>query len=468
MRELDALLGQLRPALFYDLHCRIVHDAIALLRMGGHVVDGVTLLEVLKPDKAPPALQGGLCPADAAAVLEWAKNAVPFAFPEYLEQLKALALRRWALAKSAHLAELANQGDVTPADLQEEFAEVVERAGKLDSERPVIEFVSPSEAQAYQPKEDTFLVGDNMISRGGMTVLAGAPGLGKSRLATTLAVALARGSGEWIGYQVRAKVRTIIIQSQNSMSRIKQEFDDTPGQFDDWIRISKPAALRFSDAAFRRAVRREIADFGAGVVIIDPWTGVAADEKLADYLEALAYVQDCIGVGDTAPATVIVAHLRKQRGGETWRPKRGRDLMHELAGSFALAAEARTVFVIQQVQADISFPEVVIDCGKSNDGKPLGARAYERRNGMFKPLPWTEAQFDAWYAGETAERKVISEALLRELLADGRRCRRSLLVSELMEHGFARPTAYAALAPDGRFADLLVEVEGLICLATDG
>jgi hypothetical protein len=37
-----------------------------------------------------------------------------------------------------------------------------------------------------------------------------------------------------------------------------------------------------------------------------------------------------------------------------------------------------------------------------------------------------------------------------------------------MEHGFARPTAYAALAPDGRFADLLVEVEGLICLATDG
>lgn len=463
MQEVDALLGQLRPALFYDMECRIVHDAMAHLRFGGHAVDAATLMELLKPEKAPPHLQGGLCSANVAAVLsEWPKLGLVFNFGEYLEKLRALALRRWALAQSAKLSEKASQGDVKIEELQEEFAEVAERAGRIgDGERPMIEFVKPSQAQAHVPNPNTFLVGDNMISRGGLTVIAGAPGLGKSRLATTLAVALARGAGNWIGYDVRTQAKTIIIQSQNSMSRIKQEFDDTPGDFDSHIRISKPAALRFSDAGFRRAVRKAIQDFDAGCVIIDPWTGVAADEKLADYLEALAYVQDVCGVGELAPAVVIVAHLRKQRGGEQWRPKRGRDLMHELAGSFALAAEARTVFVVQQVNADISFPEVVIDCGKSNDGRPLGPQAFERRNGMFRPLHWSDSQFDTWYGGseeEGGKGRSVTEADMLAAFDDGnRRVARKQAVQHLMEAGASKASAYRALRLDGPFREYLTE-----------
>ena len=461
--EVDALLSQLRGNLFYDGRHGVIHDALAGLRLAGHAVDTITTREELKRAERLEQVGG------EAYLLELSNVAVSLLnFPTYLEELTTLQMRRWALQQAFNLKSRAESGTITAKELQEQFAEVAERAGKADHARPLIEFVKPSQAQAYIPNAGTFLVGENMISRGGLTVIAGQPGLGKSRLATTLAVALARGQGKWIGYDVRHQERTIIIQSQNSMSRIKQEFDDTPGKFDDWIRISKPAALRFSDPGFRREVRRCIQEFNAGCVIIDPWTGIATDEKLADYLEALTYVQDVCGVGETAPAIVIVAHLRKQRGGETWKPKRGRDLMHELSGSFALAAEARTVFVIQQVKADIAFPEVVVDCGKSNDGKPLDAQAFERCNGEFKPLHWTRAQLDEWYAGETAERKTITERTLAELFSGGRRAKRSLLVSELMDLGFARPTAYAALALDGRFAQCLKEDEGLLEWIAEG
>jgi energy-coupling factor transporter ATP-binding protein EcfA2 len=459
MAEADMLLGQLRTQLFYDGRCRLLHDALAHLRMNGHAVDLVILTELFKPDKAPAHLQSGF---DHLSWLPFIKNcmdnALVFNFPAYLDKLRALALRRWALAQSAKLSERASAGDVSVEELQEEFSDVAERAGRIGTaDRPMIEFVKPSQAQAHVPNANTFLIGDNMVSRGGLTVIAGAPGLGKSRLATTLAVALARGSGKWVGYDVRNQAKTIIIQSQNSMTRIKQEFDDTPGDFDSHIRISKPAALRFSDAGFRRAVRKAITDFDAGCVIIDPWTGVAADEKLADYLEALAYVQDVCGVGELAPAVVIVAHLRKQRGGEQWRPKRGRDLMHELAGSFALAAEARTVFVVQQVNADISFPEVVIDCGKSNDGRPLGPQAFERRNGMFRPLNWSESQFDTWYGGDETEGKGkrLSEADLVKVMGSDRMTRKEVAAALVKECKVSPATAYRALEEDGKFADVL-------------
>lgn len=95
-----------------------------------------------------------------------------------------------------------------------------------DSSRPsVIEFLSPSELQSYQPSAGIVLVGDNHVTRGSVFVIGGAPGVGKSRASVALAEAGATGS-EWFGFPVHSKFRTLIVQNENGRFRLKREFSE--------------------------------------------------------------------------------------------------------------------------------------------------------------------------------------------------------------------------------------------------
>ena len=54
---------------------------------------------------------------------------------------------------------------------------------------PRIRFFSPTELRAYEPENDIVLVGDCEVMRGEVFVIGGEPGVGKSKVATHLAVA---------------------------------------------------------------------------------------------------------------------------------------------------------------------------------------------------------------------------------------------------------------------------------------
>lgn len=459
--EQDAILAQLRPGLFYDERHRAILAAMVTLRAERHAVDSLTLFSELRRLDQVEAV-GGL------TYLQGLENDTPSwrAFPTILGTLQGQALRRWTLAKQARLAELALAPGLNVEDLRAEFAELSESAERIGSTAaPLVEFVSPSGARAYVADPRTYLLGDGLICRGELTVIAGWPGLGKSRLATTLAVAGARGSG-WMGYPMRRRFRTVIVQSENSLARIKSEWDAVAdaAELDEWVAISKPAALRFSDPRFRRELRRVLVDRGADLLIVDPWSDVTRDEGFADHQEALDNLREVTGMGDEAPALVMVAHLRKQRGGDSWKPRAGRELLHELAGSFALGAKARTVFVLQPASMDPADDRVVFDAGKSNNETPEPASCWHRRNGAFVPAAGFD--FEAWLnpPDEGGRGKVITADTLKRLLA-GRLVARKALVDELKSAGYGASTAYRKTDPDGEFAGRLVETDGLLSWA---
>lgn len=454
--EQDAILGQLRPPLFYDLRHQSILAAMNTLRAERHAVDSLTLFSELRRLDSVDAV-GGL------TYLQNIENETPSwrAFPTILGTLEGQALRRWTLAKQETLAKLATAPGLTVEDLRAEFAELSEHAERIGTaSAPLVEFVSPSTARAYVADPRTYLLGEGLISRGELTVIAGWPGLGKSRLATTLAVAGARGAG-WMGYPMRRRFRTVIVQSENSLARLKSEFDAVPDDdLDEWISVSKPSALRFSDPRFRRELRRVLVDRKADLLIVDPWSDVTRDEGFADHQEALDNLRDVTGMGDQAPALVMVAHLRKQRGGDSWHPKSGRELLHELAGSFALGAKARTVFVLQPASMDPADDRVVFDAGKSNNETPEPASCWHRRNGAF--LPAAGFDFETWLnPPEEARGKIIKADTMKRILA-GRMVARKALVEELKSAGYGASTAYRKTDPDGEFAGSLVENDGLL------
>ena len=89
-----------------------------------------------------------------------------------------------------------------------------------------LEVLSPSDCINFEPPADYILAGDCHLTRGNITVLGGAPGVGKSRAALGLAVAGAKGV-DWMGYKVTQQFKTLIIQCENGMFRLKGEFEST-------------------------------------------------------------------------------------------------------------------------------------------------------------------------------------------------------------------------------------------------
>ncbi len=327
---------------------------------------------------------------------------------------------------------------------------------------PAIEFFKPTDLRDYQPLTNTVLVGDCHITQGSVFVIGGAPGVGKSRASVALAMAGSTGQ-QWFGLTVHRRFKTLIIQNENGRLRLGKEFADLPcGELVDWILVSAPPpfGLAFDQPNFCTTLKTCIADFKPDVVLIDPWNAAARDEKARDYLEAFNAIRSVIPAGDTGPALGIVAHTRKPTANER---ATGRGLLNLLAGSYVLGSVPRSVFVLQAASDAPEDDRVVWTCCKNNDGELGAPSAWQRRNGVFAPVP----DFD-WLAFDKPgeERRGVTEEDVAALFQHGRRkCAKKQAVEGLMEStGFGQSACYTALSLTGKFAAHLVEDENRLLI----
>jgi AAA domain len=321
-------------------------------------------------------------------------------------------------------------------------------------EKPLIEFVSPAQIRSYQPPEDALLVGDYHIVKGGMFIIGGAPGVGKSRAIVAQAQAGALKK-DWFGLAVHRKLRIMIIQTENGLVRLRKEFLNLDfAEMDECVRISPPPpfGLCFKRSDFREQLAREIEQFNPDIVIIDPWISATPRDKAEDYLDTLALIRSVLPEGDDKPALGIVAHTRKPLPNER---ANGRALLHMIAGSFTIGAVARSVFVLQSASDDTTDNRVVWTCCKNNDGE-LGPRsAWERRNGLFAPV----SDFD-WKTFDDPPKgnELITEDVMKAVFEDGSLLR-SEAVKKIMEMTDAKKSA-AYKAINERFKSRLLNVAG--------
>jgi len=328
-----------------------------------------------------------------------------------------------------------------------------------------VEFWTYDRFVNYEIPPDFNMVGDFHIQKGAPFVLAGAPGTGKSRAAVALAIAGALGEGtSWFGLPVHTRFRTMILQCENGPVRLRRELEDIelPPEMnaDLWLRISPPPpeGFRFDTPHFLAELAEEIASFKPQLFVLDPWTRLAEDDKAADYRRAFDMLLGSLPTGDERPALGIVAHTRKPKSDER---NNGRALINIVSGSFVLTAAARSVFVMQHASDDTEENRVVMTCAKNNDGE-LGPRsAWERRNGLFRPVQ----QFDWEKFDDRGERTIHGKVFanhLQAIFAKGP-LSRGEAVTRLMEvAGISRTTAYRALQPEGEFSHHLEVCAGLL------
>jgi hypothetical protein len=322
--------------------------------------------------------------------------------------------------------------------------------------RPLIEFRTPSELKNYVPAPGIMLVGDCHIVRGSVFVIGGAPGVGKSRASVALAIAGATGDA-WFGLTVHLKFKTMIIQTENGLFRLKKEFDELNcNALEDYVRICEPPpfGLCFGRDEFKTQLSGAISSFAPDVVIFDPWNAAARDEKARQYLDTFDELRSVLPLGENAPALGIVAHTRKPKADER---ASGRALLNLLAGSYVLGSVPRTVFVIQAASDDTTDNRIVWTCCKNNDGE-LGRRsAWERRNGLFAPV----ADFD-WETFNVPDdgREAISKVDIAAIFENGAPTRPEAVKALMDRTGASRASCYRALKPGERFAKQLHSENG--------
>jgi hypothetical protein len=321
-------------------------------------------------------------------------------------------------------------------------------AGAGEKPREYVPLWSPSSFTGFEPPEDFVLMGDCHLTRGNLTVLGGWPGVGKSRAALGLAIAGARGV-PWLGHRIHARFRSLIIQCENGPYRLKSELTEALAgiDLDDWLRISPPPpyGLLFQEPAFREELRAKIADWQPGLVIIDPWNRAADGDKQADYRGALDAVFECLPDDPSAKPAVLVIHHMRKKSNEAIR-KTGRDLLHELAGSYQIGSAARAVFALEPASKDVTDGTVVLTCCKNNDGKEGAPSAWHRRNGLFDPNP--DFDMEAFLSGDEGKNSASAIATaLRGMAGEPKGAAAARLVSAGV---CGRSKAYQILKDDPR------------------
>lgn len=467
--ELDALLEQLNPRLFWSEAHQTIYSAVVQLRAGKHGVDLITVGEKLRQSGSLDAV-GGL------SYLSLCMDATPsmLNFGTYLDTLQTMALRRWTLLKRDRLADLATADGLTLDQIREEFDEISDTAHKIGkAKRKAVTVVKLSDHLKYQPNETLGLVGDGDITKGyqGVTVIAGPPGSGKSLVGTSLAIAGAIGQGYWMGRKIHRRFKTLVIQCENGAARLKKEFEAMRSNypdvdFDDCIRVTLPpeGGLPFHRPEFRREIGRLVEEFGPDVIILDPWTAVAAEDASKEIIDKLAEIRSMLPAGDACPALVIIAHTKKPRTED--KGSRGRALMYSVSGSQALVSTARCVYVLLPFTDDIQDKRVLWCCSKLSDSEnpPADSVWFRRLGGMFQHCDDNPEDF--WNEDRRENRDWLTPEMIQTVLKDGATMTASRLAQNLADQfndGKGKSSVHKWLKRP-EFSELLVEHAGLLGL----
>ena len=452
-------MKELPQPLFSDERNKCLLKAIKDMSRNGEPVNDKTVSQYLKRSEEREQKAGGLkYLIDVSDQFTSECN-----FDYWLESLRDYADRREVFEFGKKAQDLAQDTAVDPTKLPEEFNSICKSLMKqADPQKERFRFYSPSECRSYEPPEGHVLVGDCHIVRGNITVLSGAPGTGKSRAATYLAIAGAIKC-DWFGLPVHSRFKTAILQAENGRYRLKTELNDMKDSLlDDFIRISEPpeCGMAFRDVAFRDDLRDWMAGFKPDLVVLDPWNAITGDDSQRDYREALNNVREAMPKGDIEPAILIVAHNRKPKNDER---KTGRGLLNEIAGSHVITSAARCAFIMQAASDDEEDDRVVLNCAKNNDGALPPQSAWYRKNGIFLLCP--DFDWEEFNKPSNGSSKPISIEDMRVLFDSGNRTLDKIRaveeLRELTEKG--KSSCYNALnVESGKFSEYLEEKSGLI------
>ena len=212
---------------------------------------------------------------------------------------------------------------------------------------------------------------EGVLARGAVTLLAGAPGAGKSLLAQSFAAAAVNGSGGVAGITVEP-ARVMLIDAENGEGLIQRRFAALGLGAVAWgTRLRVLEAEGWDLVADLPQLDSALTDDACDVLILDAWVSLWSGSEAS-----VDAVKQCLGgLRELSQrhrmGTLLIHHTVKAKGAATYR------------GSGAIAGTIEAVFTLTRGEAE---SERVLACNKMRLGPEPPVRTLEVSEAGFRGL----------------------------------------------------------------------------------
>ena len=189
------------------------------------------------------------------------------------------------------------------ARLREELEALPPLEGDEPREAPRAPVVSIADLMA-EPAEETRYVVEGLLPSSGTSLLAGKPKVGKSTLARTVALAVARG--EPVLGRATAQCPVLYLVMEEKRSEVARWFRDA-GATDEPIWVFVGSQVEDPPAFFARHARKR----GVGLAIIDPLHALLKSGDINDYVRVNEAIQPLQEIARGGLHLMFVHHLGK-------------------------------------------------------------------------------------------------------------------------------------------------------------
>ena len=309
-----------------------------------------------------------------------------------------------------------------------------------------------AEILALPIDEHSCMLGDQLLAKGQSLVIAGQPGLGKSRLALQLAVTCITGRS-WCGIETHARgLRWLVLQSENGAERLKADCAALlkwGGDFDQLllriqvIRSDNDGFLCLADPEAVARIDATIQHIKPDGIIADPLRdfGIGDLNSDADMIATLRELSRIVRHGNPDRALVLLHHALTGRAGAA------KAFGFERAG-FARNSKALLGWARAQINvipgAEESNEQLVLTCGKNSNGKEFPPIAVRLNSETMIYEPDEDFDMEGWRVEvATAKSSRVQPQILRELLGKSREYDRQEIVAVIREEtGVQKTRAY--------------------------
>lgn len=307
--------------------------------------------------------------------------------------------------------------------------------------------------------ENDCLFGDRLLTKSGKLVIAGEPGIGKSRILLQFAACSIRGL-PCLGIGTHARgMRWLIFQTENSNRRLKTDIGWLVREYGEefldhlFVRLLDGELLSLLKPA---AIEAEIRKIQPGIVGWDPLKDVAIGDlnSDADMTETVVTIERICRRGDLTRGIAVLHHALTGKAGAA------KSTGWERAG-FARNSKMLLAWARAQINVAPGGPEkddpIVLTCGKNNDGKqfPQFAARLNPKTMIYE----VDENFDieGWRQEVSSAKPPRKSAkdVLRDILQPGREYDQKDIVARVIEEELVSPATAYRIINEGKTGRIL-------------